>query len=83
MTNLMAQIEGTLADAGYKTELSSDEEHGLGAIEIQISSGGPIVFDWDMASYVEFQKAVALRVKLEAEFPCTVHFRRKRNQRNG
>ncbi len=67
---LMARIEGSLAEAGYKTELSSDEEHGLGAIEIQISSGGPIVFDWDMASYVEFQKAVALREKLEADFPA-------------
>src|ERR1041384_2637730 len=32
---LMAQIEGTIADAGYSTDLSNDEEHGLWAIVIK------------------------------------------------
>ncbi len=68
--DLMAQIEGKLADAGYKTELLNDEEHGLAEIEIKTNSGNPILFDWNMASYVEFQKAVALKEKLEAEFPA-------------
>ncbi len=68
--DLMAQIEGKLADAGYKTELLNDEEHGLSEIEIVTNSGNPILFDWNMASYVEFQKAVALKEKLEAEFPA-------------
>ena len=29
----MAKIEGALHKAGYKTELTSDEEHGLWEIE--------------------------------------------------
>jgi DNA gyrase subunit B len=67
---LMAQIEGKLAEAGYKTELLNDEEHGLSEIEIAMSSGGPVLFDWNLASYVEFQKAVSLKEKLEMEFPA-------------
>ncbi|MCW5961148.1 MAG: DNA topoisomerase (ATP-hydrolyzing) subunit B [Pyrinomonadaceae bacterium] len=68
--DLMAEIEGKISDAGYKTELLSDEEHGLGEIEIHTNSGAPLVFDWDLASYVEFQKAVALKEKLETDFPA-------------
>ena len=31
--DLMAKVEGVVAKAGYKTELSTDEEHGLWEIE--------------------------------------------------
>lgn len=72
--DLIAEIEGKIAAAGYKTELMNDEEHGLAEIEITFSNGQTLLFDWNMASYVEFQKAVELKGKLEAEFPAPFIF---------
>jgi DNA gyrase subunit B len=66
---LMAQVEGRIADAGYKTELLNDEEHGLAEIEITFANGTSVIFDWNLASYVEFQKAIELRGILEDELP--------------
>jgi DNA gyrase subunit B len=63
--DLMAKIEGALDKAGYKTELTSDEEHGLWEIETVSASGVNLVIDWNFASYVEFQKAVELYKALE------------------
>jgi DNA gyrase subunit B len=63
--DLMAKIEGALHKAGYKTELTSDEEHGLWEIETVAASGVNLVIDWNFASYVEFQTAVDLFKKLE------------------
>jgi DNA gyrase subunit B len=63
--NLMAQVEGVLAKAGYKTELTEDEEHGLWEIETVTTSGAAVSIDYNFASYVEFQKAVELYMKLE------------------
>jgi DNA gyrase subunit B len=68
-SELMAQIEGKLAEAGYRTELLNDEEHGLAEIEITPVVGNPIIFDWNMASLAEFTKAVELRGFFESEFP--------------
>jgi DNA gyrase subunit B len=68
--DLMAQIEGRLADAGYNTELNSDEEHGLWEIDVAYPNGGRLKIDWNLASYVEFQKAVELRKSLENDFPA-------------
>jgi DNA gyrase subunit B len=65
--DLMAKIEGTLDKAGYKTELTSDEEHGLWEIETVSNSGVNLLIDWNFASYVEFQKAVELYKSLEDE----------------
>jgi len=62
---LMARIEGALHKAGYKTELTPDEEHGLWEIETTTTTGMNIVVDWNFASYVEFQKAVELFKTLE------------------
>jgi DNA gyrase, B subunit len=67
---LMAQVEAKLAEAGYRTELLSDEEHGLSEIEITFPNGSTLMFDWEKASYVEFQKAVELRTILENTFPA-------------
>ncbi|MET0753219.1 MAG: DNA topoisomerase (ATP-hydrolyzing) subunit B [Pyrinomonadaceae bacterium] len=67
---LMAQIEGKVAAGGYKTELMTDEEHGLAEIEITQPNGQTILFDWDLASYVEFQKALELKRVLEETFPA-------------
>jgi DNA gyrase subunit B len=66
---LMAEIEGKIAAAGYKTELMSDEEHGLSEIEVTMGNTQKILFDWNMASYVEFQKAIELKRSLEIDFP--------------
>ncbi|HJT67072.1 MAG TPA: DNA topoisomerase (ATP-hydrolyzing) subunit B [Pyrinomonadaceae bacterium] len=63
--DLMAKVEGALHKAGYKTELTPDEEHGLWEIETVTSSGQNIIIDWNFASYVEFQKAVELFKDLE------------------
>ena len=63
--DLMAKIEGALDKAGYKTELTTDEEHGLWEIETVSNSGVSLVLDWNFASYVEFQTAVELFKTLE------------------
>jgi DNA gyrase subunit B len=58
---LLGKIEVALAEAGYKTELTSDEEHGLSEIEIKgVSNGSSILVDWELATHVEFQRAVEL-----------------------
>jgi DNA gyrase subunit B len=61
----MAKVEGVLAKAGYETELSTDEEHGLWEIQTTTSSGNSVTIDWNFASYVEFQKALELYTGLE------------------
>ncbi|HLA09237.1 MAG TPA: DNA topoisomerase (ATP-hydrolyzing) subunit B [Pyrinomonadaceae bacterium] len=63
--DLMAKVEGVLAKANFKTDLSTDEEHGLWEIETVSNSGVHLVIDWNFASLVEFQKAVELYLKLE------------------
>jgi len=66
---MMAEIEGKLADAGYHTELTSDEEHGLWEVDIAYPNGQRLKIDWNLASYVEFQKALELKKSLEIDFP--------------
>jgi DNA gyrase subunit B len=63
--DLMARVEGVLAKEGYETELSTDEEHGLWEIETSTESGVGVCIDWNLASYVEIQKAVELYLALE------------------
>src|SRR3989442_7231528 len=63
--DLMARVEGVIAEAGYRTELSSDEEHGLLEIETVTGAGLSVAIDWNFASFVEFQKAVELYKSLE------------------
>jgi len=67
--DLMAEVEGKIAAAGYKTELIPDLEHGLSEIEITLTNAQKIVLDWNLASYVEFQKSVELLGDLEESFP--------------
>jgi DNA gyrase subunit B len=67
--DLMAVVEGKVAAAGYKTDLKQDEEHGLSEIEVTLPNNQKIIFDWNMASYVEFQKAIELKRSLEIDFP--------------
>ena len=63
--DLMARVEAVLSKAAYKTELSTDEEHGLWEIETSTISGINLSIDWNFASFVEFQKAVELYSELE------------------
>src|SRR5436190_1030362 len=62
---LLGKMEAALEKAGYKTELTPDEEHGLWEIETTTQTGVNTVIDWNFASYVEFQKAVVLYKGLE------------------
>ncbi len=67
--DLIAHIEGLLAKKGYKTDLTEDEEHGLWEIETVSESGSNVSVDWNLASYVEFQKAVEFYTMLETVLP--------------
>jgi DNA gyrase subunit B len=66
----VAKIEGVLAKKGYKTDLSTDEEHGLWEIQTTSETGIGVCIDWNMASFVEFQKAVELYEALEDVLPA-------------
>lgn len=66
---LMRYVESKISEAGFKTELMSDEEHGLSEIEVSYPNGTTFIFDWNMASYVEFQKVVELSTILNRNFP--------------
>ncbi len=68
--DLMAQIEGKVSEAGFKTELLNDEEHGLSEIEVTFPNGTTLIFDWEKASYVEFQKTLELKRLLDNDFPA-------------
>jgi DNA gyrase subunit B len=61
----IGRVEKLLDKAGYKTELDSDEEHGLWEISIIVANGVKVKMDWELASHVEFQKAVELYRSLE------------------
>ncbi len=66
---LIGEVEAYIAAAGFETALIPDLEHGLSEIEVSYPNGGKFIFDWNMASYVEFQKAIELMRSLEADFP--------------
>ena len=58
---LLGRVEAKIAEAGYLTELTSDEEHGLSEIEVKLeSNGATVLIDWDLATHVEFQRAIEL-----------------------
>lgn len=69
-SELTAALEGKLNEAGYQTDLLTDEEHGLSEIEIKMDNGLPLMFDWNLASLVEFQKAVELNGSLNNDLPA-------------
>ena len=73
----LAKVEAAISDAGYSTELATDEEHSLHEIEIGMENGGTLVFDWNIASLVEFQRSVELKGLLEERFPVPYVLTRK------
>jgi DNA gyrase subunit B len=58
--SLLGKVEAAIAEAEYKTELTSDEEHGLSEIEVKLANGSTVLIDWELATHVEFQRAVEL-----------------------
>ncbi len=70
----MARVEGLLASAGYNTELTTDDEHGLWEIETTMTSGIKLVIDWELVNHVEFQKSVELYKTLEEQLPAPFAF---------
>ncbi|MCS6804651.1 MAG: DNA topoisomerase (ATP-hydrolyzing) subunit B [Blastocatellia bacterium] len=54
----LCQLEQQLVEAGYRTDLFQDEEHGLYGLEVGTSLNDTCRIDWDLATHVEFQKAV-------------------------
>jgi DNA gyrase subunit B len=59
--SLLRTVEAALSEAGYKTDLISDEQSNLSAIEVtNVSSGGRILINWRLASDVDFERAVDL-----------------------
>ncbi|MEP7149059.1 MAG: DNA topoisomerase (ATP-hydrolyzing) subunit B [Acidobacteriota bacterium] len=67
---LMASVEGRLAAANYNTELSHDDEHGLWKVIVTYPNGQMVNVDWNLASYVEFQKSVELMRVLVDDLPA-------------
>ena len=66
----ISRIEESLVKAGYHTDLSSDEEHGLWEIETEAANGVKVKIDWELVSHVEFQKTVELYKSLEEHLPA-------------
>jgi DNA gyrase subunit B len=61
----IAKIEAQIDKEGYGTDLSEDEEHGAWEIDVTLGGGSKVKIDWDLASHVEFQKAIDLYRSLE------------------
>ena len=63
---LLQQVTAALEVAGYETEIVVDEEHSTFSIGVQRARGnGRIVIDWELATHVEFSKAVQLYGELQ------------------
>ncbi|HKQ90892.1 MAG TPA: DNA topoisomerase (ATP-hydrolyzing) subunit B [Blastocatellia bacterium] len=59
--SLLGKVEAAIAEAGFKTDLISDEEHGLFEVEVKnVGNGSRVLIDWELATHVEFQRAVEL-----------------------
>ncbi|MEW6208565.1 MAG: LAGLIDADG family homing endonuclease [Acidobacteriota bacterium] len=58
---LLQKIAAALEKENYATEIEVDEEHGTFEVAISRSRGnGRVLIDWELATHVEFQKAVQL-----------------------
>jgi DNA gyrase subunit B len=59
--SLLGTVEVALSEDGYKTDLISDEESDLSAIEVtNVSGGGRVLINWKLFTEVEFQRTVDL-----------------------
>jgi DNA gyrase subunit B len=63
---LLQKVASALEDAGFETVIERDEEHGTFEIAVTRQRGnGRVLVDWEMATHVEFQKAVQLYGELK------------------
>src|SRR5262245_45686586 len=63
---LLQKVTAALEQASYETEIEEDEEHSTFEIAVSRARGnGSIVIDWELATHVEFQKAVQLYGELQ------------------
>jgi DNA gyrase subunit B len=63
---LLQKVTAALEAANYETEIEEDEEHGTFSIVVSRARGnGRAVIDWELATHVEFQKAVHLYGELQ------------------
>jgi DNA gyrase subunit B len=58
---LLQRVSSALEEAGFETTIEEDEEHGRFEIAVSRSRGnGRTLIDWELATHVEFQKAISL-----------------------
>jgi len=63
---LLQKVTAALEAANYETEIEADEEHSTFSITVARSrSNGRITIDWELATHVEFQKAIQLYGELQ------------------
>ena len=63
---LLQKVTAALEAASYETEIEADEEHSTLSITVARSrSNGRITIDWELATHVEFQKAIQLYGELQ------------------
>jgi DNA gyrase subunit B len=62
----LQKIAKALEQANYQTEIEEDEEHGTFEIAVARARGnGRVIINWELATHVEFQKAVQLNLDLQ------------------
>jgi len=66
---VLNEVVAKLRGSGFDADLIPDIEHGLSEIEISYPNGTRQIFDWNLASYVEFSRAVELMRSLESTLP--------------
>jgi DNA gyrase subunit B len=58
---LLQKVAAALEKENYQTQIEEDEEHGTFEVVVSRSRGnGRTLIDWELATHVEFQKAVQL-----------------------
>jgi DNA gyrase subunit B len=63
---LLQKVTAALEAANFETEIEDDEEHGTSSIAISRARGnGRVVIGWELATHVEFQKALQLYGELQ------------------
>ncbi|HMG35529.1 MAG TPA: DNA topoisomerase (ATP-hydrolyzing) subunit B [Blastocatellia bacterium] len=64
--NLLQKVSSAFEKANYTAQIEEDEEHGTFEIAVSRSRGnGRVLINWELATHVEFQKAVQLNLDLQ------------------
>jgi DNA gyrase subunit B len=63
---LLGKVASAIEAEGYEAELAEDEEHGTFEIVVMRPRGNDrATIDWELATHVEFQKAIQLHGELQ------------------